>query len=104
MQLKPSLNSFSTPAWSMFSKCLIVIFGGYVFANIMAVFIGQLLVFVMTKPQAIHTGLLLSFLVYAGIAMWAFHNRSAKQVWLSIIALNGIFAGLSWVLLQVNNS
>jgi len=75
-------------------------FGGYALAMSSSFFIGQLLLNSVGKYQAIHLGLLLSFLVYACAAMWVFSVSSAKKAWLGLITLNILLMASSWLLIK----
>lgn len=68
------------------SRIIAALFGGYALAALVSV---AALALPMTKPQAVLTGMLLSFLVYAGAVIWVFAVRSARRAWagLAIAAL-----------------
>jgi len=79
---------------------LAAIFGGYALATSSSFFIGKLLLSSVGKYQAIHLGLLLSFLVFACAAMWVFSVSSAKKAWLWLITLNILLIAASWLLMK----
>jgi hypothetical protein len=79
------------------------IFAGYALATTSSLFFGQLLLQSLGEYQAFHTGLLLSFLIYACAAMWVFAVSTAKKAWFGLISLNLILMALTWVIMQVNN-
>jgi len=76
------------PCWAVFARVLAAIFGGYALATSSALFIGQLLSSSAGKYQAIHIGLLLSFIVYACAAMWVFSLSNATKAWIGLIKWN----------------
>ena len=39
----------------------------------------------MSKPQAVLTGMLASFAIYAGAVIWVFAVRSALKAWVGLI-------------------
>ncbi|WP_157829026.1 DUF3649 domain-containing protein [Colwellia sp. 75C3] len=94
--------NLSSPSWAVFSRSLAAIFGGYVLATSSSLFIGQLLLNSVGKYQAIHIGLLLSFIVYACAAMWVFSVSSASKAWGGLIKLNVFLFVATWLLMQLN--
>ena len=92
--------NFSSPRWAVFSRSLVAIFGGYALATSCSLFISQLLLNSVGKYQAIHIGLLFSFLVYACAAMWVFSVLNATKAWIDIIKANVFFAVATWLLMQ----
>jgi len=83
---------------------LAAVFGGYALATASSLLISQLLMHVIGKYQAIHTGLLLTFLVYAMAAMWVFSVNTAKKAWLGILKSVFICFSLSWILMQITGA
>lgn len=96
-------NKFINPRWWVFSRILAATFGGYMLATSSALFFGQLLLQSGGKYQALHTGMLLSFLIYACAAMWVFSTATAKRAWLGLIQLNIVLILLTALLMQVNS-
>jgi len=92
--------NLSSPRWTVFSRSLAAILGGYALATSSALFIGQLLLSSAGKYQAIHIGLLLSFLVYACAAMWVFSVSNATKAWIGLIKWNIVFLLGTWLLMQ----
>jgi len=90
--------NFSNPRWPVFSRVLAATFGGYALAITSSLLISQLLLHVTGKYQAIHIGLIVTFLVYACAAMWVFSVKTAKKAW--IVLLNSIFfcLAMTWLL------
>jgi hypothetical protein len=79
------------------------IFAGYALATTSSLFFGQLLIPSLGVYQALHIGMLLSFLIYACAAMWVFTVSTAKKAWFGLISLNLILMALTWVIMQVNS-
>jgi hypothetical protein len=92
---------FSNPRWWVFSRIMAAIFAGYALATASILFIDQLLTPVSGKYQALHSGLMLSFLVYACAVMWVFSVTTATRAWLGLIKLNVMLIVLTWVLVQI---
>jgi hypothetical protein len=92
----------SSPRWAVFSRSLAAIFGGYVLATSSSLFMSQFLLNSMGKYQAMHLGLLLTFLVYTCSAMWVFSVSTAGKAWLGLIKLNVLLFVATWVLMQIN--
>ena len=64
-------------------RVLAAVAGGYLLANCAA--IGLAHAFPGPIAQGVMTGLLISYLVYAVAAMWAFAAKTAWQAWLGIL-------------------
>jgi len=79
---------------------LAAIFGGYALATTSSLFIAQLLIYIIEKNQAIHISIMLTFLIYAGTAMWVFSVTSARQAWLGLLKFNVILLTSTWLLMQ----
>jgi hypothetical protein len=94
---------FSNPRWWVFSRVMAAIFAGYALATTSTLFINQLLTPVAGKYQALHSGLLISFIVYACAIMWVFSVTTAKRAWVGLIKLNIILIILTWALVQISN-
>ncbi|NQY89979.1 MAG: DUF3649 domain-containing protein [Colwellia sp.] len=92
--------NFTNPRWWVFSRIIAAIFGGYALATSSSILLTQLLAEGVGKYQAMHIGLMLTFLVYACAAMWVFSVASAKRAWFGLLKLNVIFITLTWLLMQ----
>jgi len=84
-----SVNAALSRAWStapIFSRIVAAIFGGYALATLTSV---AVLALPISKPQAVLTGMLASFVVYTCAVIWVFAVRSALRAWmgLAIMAL-----------------
>jgi hypothetical protein len=94
--------NFTNHRWAVFARILAATFGGYALATTSSLFIGQLLLNSVGKYQAIHIGLLLTFIVYACAAMWVFSVSSTSKAWLGLIKLNILLLVSTWILMQFN--
>ncbi|MBX3665001.1 MAG: DUF3649 domain-containing protein [Burkholderiales bacterium] len=68
-------------AGPLISRIVAALFGGYALAALASV---AALVLPMPKPQAVLTGMLTSFAVYAGAVIWVFAVRSALRAWVGL--------------------
>ncbi|ETR76963.1 iron uptake protein [Afipia sp. P52-10] len=85
--------------WSMgplISRIAAALFGGYALAALSSV---AALALPMSKPQAVLTGMLASFAIYAGAVIWVFAVRSALKAWLGLIV---VAVPLSWAAWSVS--
>ncbi|PJL41507.1 DUF3649 domain-containing protein [Stenotrophomonas maltophilia] len=64
------------------SRILAALFGGYVLAALCSI---AALALPIDGRQAVFTGMLASFLLYAGAVVWVFAVRSAWRAWLGLI-------------------
>jgi hypothetical protein len=66
----------------LISRIVAALFGGYALAALSSV---AVLALPMSKPQAVLTGMLASFAIYAGAVIWVFAVRSALKAWAGLI-------------------
>ena len=66
----------------LISRIVAALFGGYALAALASV---AVLALPMSKPQAVLTGMLASFAIYAGAVIWVFAVRSALKAWVGLI-------------------
>lgn len=66
----------------LISRIVAALFGGYALAALSSV---AVLALPMNKVQAVITGQLVSFLLYAGAVVWVFAVRSAFKAWMGLI-------------------
>jgi len=92
--------NFTNPRWWVFSRILAAMIGGYALATTSSILLAQLLGGVVGHYQAIHIGLIVTFLVYAGTVMWVFSVTSAKAAWFGLLQVNAICVALVWLLMQ----
>ena len=69
------------------------LFGGYALAALSSV---AVLALPMSKPQAVLTGMLASFAIYAGAVIWVFAVRSALKAWVGLIIVAVPLLPLAW--------
>ncbi|MFH0301020.1 DUF3649 domain-containing protein [Bradyrhizobium sp. 31Argb] len=68
----------------LISRIVAALFGGYALAALSSV---AVLALPMSKPQAVLTGMLASFAIYAGAVIWVFAVRSALEAWAGLIVV-----------------
>jgi hypothetical protein len=76
----------------MTARCLTALLGGYVAASGLASLLARLLP--IARAEATAWGMILSFLIFAMLALWAFYERSLTRVagviWGSAIVAIGV--------------
>jgi hypothetical protein len=87
-----------TCSWGpLLSRIVAALFGGYALAALASVAAVALPV---SRSEAVLTGMLLSFAVYAGAVIWVFAVRSAWRAWAGLVAAAlplGLAAWSVWV-------
>lgn len=78
------------------SRIVAAVFGGYALATTSSVFVSRL--FGLPRAEAVMTGLLMSFPIYAAVIMWCFATRSAGRAWSGIASSVAATAILSWAI------
>jgi hypothetical protein len=79
----------------LISRIVGAIFGGYALAALSSV---AALALPMSRPQAVLTGMLASFLIYTGAVIWVFAVRSARRVWGGLlVAAVPLLLAAGWV-------
>ncbi|WP_233238248.1 DUF3649 domain-containing protein [Bordetella sp. LUAb4] len=68
----------------LLSRIVAAIVGGY---GLAALFSVAVLALPMTRPQAVLTGQLASFALYAGAVVWVFAVRSAWRAWVGLLVV-----------------
>ena len=68
----------------LISRIVAALLGGYALAALFSV---AVLALPMSKPQAVLTGMLASFLIYAAAVIWVFAVRSALKAWVGLIVV-----------------
>lgn len=75
----------SVLAWlPLVSRIVAALFGGYVLAALCSV---AALALPIDGRQAVFTGMLASFLLYAAAVVWVFAVRSAWRAWIGLIVI-----------------
>jgi hypothetical protein len=90
--------NLSSSRWPVFARVLAAIFGGYALATASSLLICQLLLHVIGKYQAVHIGLLFTFLIYACAAMWAFSVKTARKAWVGLLKSIFFCLAITWLL------
>ncbi|MFT4193753.1 DUF3649 domain-containing protein [Ottowia sp.] len=78
----PAVIAKALGAAPLVSRIVAAIFGGYALAALTSV---AALALPMARPQAVYTGMLASFIVYAGAVIWVFAVRSARRAWAGLL-------------------
>ncbi|CAG9171197.1 DUF3649 domain-containing protein [Cupriavidus respiraculi] len=63
---------------ALLSRIVAAVLGGYALAALASL---AALALPISRPQAVLTGMLASFAVYAGAVVWVFAVRSARRAW-----------------------
>lgn len=66
----------------LISRIIAALFGGYALAALASV---AVLALPISKPEAVLTGMLASFAIYAGAVIWVFAVRSALRAWIGML-------------------
>ena len=66
----------------LISRIIAALFGGYALAALGSV---AVLALPASKPQAVLSGMLLSFIIYTGAVIWVFAVRSAWRAWAGLV-------------------
>ncbi len=69
---------------ALVSRIVAAVLGGYALAALASV---AALTLPISKPQAVLTGMLASFAIYAGAVIWVFAVRSARRAWAGLLAV-----------------
>lgn len=77
----------------LLSRIVAALFGGYAVAALASV---AALALPISKPQAVLTGMLASFAIYAGAVIWVFAVRSALKAWIGLIIAAAALSPLAW--------
>ncbi len=82
--------------WSMAFRSLTALVGGYAAAAVLATLIARLLP--IARVEATSWGMILSFPIYAGIALWCFHEHRLLRVAAAVWGIATFGGGLLWLL------
>jgi len=84
--------------WSVISRVIAAVFGGYVLTSLLSITLSLLLSLVgVNKAEAVLAMSMASFLMFAFIVMAVFHARTAMRAWIGL-AMFSIPLGLLYVL------
>jgi hypothetical protein len=75
------------------SRIVAALVGGYALAALFSV---AVLALPLSKPQAVLTGMLASFAIYAGAVIWVFAVRSALKAWAGLFIVAVPLLPLAW--------
>lgn len=95
--------NFTNPRWFIFLRVFSAVFGGYALATTASLFIAQLLMHLVGENQAIHISIMLTFLIYAGAAIWVFSVTTVRQAWLGLLKINALLLAGTWLLMQFSD-
>ena len=77
----------------LISRIMAALVGGYALAALFSV---AVLALPISKPQAVLTGMLASFAIYAGAVIWVFAVRSALKAWAGLLIVAVPLLPLAW--------
>jgi uncharacterized protein DUF3649 len=77
----------------LISRIVAALFGGYALAALFSV---AVLALPLSRPQAVLTGMLASFAIYAGAVIWVFAVRSALKAWAGLLIVAVPLLPLAW--------
>lgn len=84
---------FHNPRCALASRIVAAVFGGYALAALFSV---AVLALPGSPAQAAISGMVASFLVYAGAVVWVFAVRSATRAWVGLAAAALVLLPLAW--------
>lgn len=90
--IKRWAEKLNGPRWSIFSRVMAAILGGYLFTSIVIALLA--IVLPGSRVEAVLTAMLLSFLIYACVVMWVFACRSASRAWTGILLSSLVMGSL----------
>jgi hypothetical protein len=82
--------------WSMAFRSVTALVGGYAAAAVLATLLARLLP--IARIEATSWGMILSFLIYASIGLWCFHERRLVRVAAAVWGTAIVGGGLLWLL------
>lgn len=81
---------------SVLSRVLAAVIGGYAFATVLSILLSRLVP--MPRAEAVATGMLLSFAIYAAAVLWVFAARTAYRAWSGLLLPTMLCGLASWLL------
>lgn len=75
------------------SRIMAAVFGGYALAALASV---AAVALPIARSQAVLTGMLASFAIYAGAVVWVFAVRSARRAWVGLLVAAVPLALAAW--------
>ena len=98
-----SAKAAKPPPWrrrlDVAARSVAAIFLGYLFAALSTAVLARVLP--GSRAEASMAATLLSFAVYASVAVWAFADAKTWRVWLGLIAGSGLLATILWISLTL---
>lgn len=96
--MTPALTA--RPGFSILSRLLAAVLGGYAVASALAVLLAALLPVLLALPrgEAVLAGIQWSFAAQVAAAIWAFSPVPLARVWAVLLALVAVLAVASWAL------
>lgn len=86
--------------WSVASRALAAIAGGYALTSLIVLLLSLALPWVgVSQAEAVLASTILSFLIYTAIIMAVFHARSAGRAWALLIGAGVPLGLVVWLLL-----
>lgn len=84
----------SVLAWGpLVSRIVAAMLGGYALAALTSV---AAVALPIDRVQGVLTGMLASFVVYAGAVVWVFAVRSARRAWLGLVVAALVLLPAAW--------
>lgn len=88
-----SLIDWGHRTGALLSRIVAAVFGGYALSALASV---AVLALPMSKQQAVLTGMLASFAIYAGVVVWVFAVRNAWRAWAGLLVAAAPLALAAW--------
>lgn len=82
------------PLVPLVSRILAALFGGYVLAALASV---AAIALPIARSEAVTTGMLASFAIYACAVLWVFAVRSARHAWGGLLLAAAPLAIIAWI-------
>jgi len=102
MRSPPPNASWTVYRWAVFSRALAAVLGGYALASAAAACLAVWLP--LPRSDAVITGLMVSFVVYAIAVIWVFATRNAYRAWVGVLVptavLSVLFVLQRWILMS----
>lgn len=82
--------------WAVASRVAGAFLGGYALISAATVLLA--LVWPLPKAQAVLSASMLSFALYAGFVVWAFHVRRLRWIWSMVLVGSALLSAAAWLL------
>lgn len=92
----PTIRRVRPIVWNTAFRSVTALVGGYAAAAVLATVLARLLP--IARVEATSWGMILSFAIYAGIALWCFHEHRVLRVAALVWGLALVGGGLLWLL------